>query len=443
MKNRMHTAFALGMVCQWRARRGCLSSSLALALALLVPPLAAHARSISRSAGPRVGVGFEWGDVNIIGVTDVHSWLSGHRHPDNTPELDAGYGDLRSFYDHAAVDARKQGRDVFLLNSGDLLEGTGLSDSTPVHGEAVTPIVEQMPYDAIVVGNHELGHDATVLHLQDSGFLKHWGGRYLTSNVFWAEGSGPRAGEPLGSRHTVLTGPNTGVRLLVFGFLFDFDRASPLVEVRKVDECLQGTWMDEAYAAESPDAVVVLAHMDLADALVYKILDKLRKIDAHIPVAVMAGHTHYRGFLQLDQNAASLESGKYLDTVSWLSFDTPARAPHLLAPLPYRPSPAATVFRHEFITASVASLAAACGRTAADFPTAAGAALKAEIALARAALSLDRVVGCAPRTYSVQADVGQEDSLWGLFMGEVVPNALFSPPGNPDLVGFSSVGSLR
>ena len=86
-------------------------------------------------------------DVNIVAVTDVHSWLSGHRHPDNVPRLDADYGDLRSFYHHVKAAADQQGCDVFFFNSGDLLEGTGLSDSTPVHGEAVTPLVQQMPVD--------------------------------------------------------------------------------------------------------------------------------------------------------------------------------------------------------------------------------------------------------------------------------------------------------
>jgi hypothetical protein len=45
----------------------------------------------------------ELGDVNIMAVTDVHSWLSGHKHPDNMPLLDADYGDLYSFHHHVKV----------------------------------------------------------------------------------------------------------------------------------------------------------------------------------------------------------------------------------------------------------------------------------------------------------------------------------------------------
>ena len=303
--------------------------------------------------------------------------------------------------------------------------------------------------------------------MADKGFIQHWNGRYLTSNVFWAQGSGPRAGQPLGSRYTVVTGPNTGIKLLVLGFLYDFTRASKIVDVRKVQDVLQEEWIDEAFQKESPDAVVVLAHMDLSDNLVYKILEKLRRIDGTVPVAVMAGHTHYRGFLQLDANAASIESGKYLDTVSQLSFNTrakrpaydyprgdpqrqPGSGPHPAgAPAPSSvavpmPVAATTLFTHAFIDANLDSLAAAVGLSPEQFGTPAGAFIKAEIALVRAALGLDRVIGCAPQTYTVRVDFEQKDSLWRLYMLEVIPKALFTPPANPDhWVALSSVGSLR
>jgi len=42
----------------------------------------------------------ELGEITLLSVTDVHSWLAGHRHPDNEPALDADYGDLVSFRQH-------------------------------------------------------------------------------------------------------------------------------------------------------------------------------------------------------------------------------------------------------------------------------------------------------------------------------------------------------
>jgi len=42
-----------------------------------------------------------------------------------------------------------------LFNSGDMVDGMGLSDATEVHGEAVTPLVRQVPFDALVIGNRK------------------------------------------------------------------------------------------------------------------------------------------------------------------------------------------------------------------------------------------------------------------------------------------------
>ena len=100
-------------------------------------------------------------------------------------------------------------------------------------------------------------------------------------------------------------------------------------------------------------------------------------------------------------------------------------------------------FGHVFVDANQASLAAACGRTAATFPTVAGTLLKAEIAVARAALGLDRVLGCSARMYKVDADFERDDSLWRLYMDDVVTLELFRPARNPAMVAVASTGALR
>jgi 2',3'-cyclic-nucleotide 2'-phosphodiesterase (5'-nucleotidase family) len=64
------------------------------------------------------------------------------------------------------VAADREGKDVFLVNSGDMCEGTGLSDSTPITCNAVQAIVRQMPFDAMTIGNHELYHNRTINNLR-------------------------------------------------------------------------------------------------------------------------------------------------------------------------------------------------------------------------------------------------------------------------------------
>ena len=104
----------------------------------------------------------QFADINVLVTTDVHSWLHAHPHPDHSPLLDADFGDLLSFWRHARAAANAQGRDLFLVDNGDVVDGTGLSAATSVNGAAVYPLLSKLPYDALNCGNHELYHDETV-----------------------------------------------------------------------------------------------------------------------------------------------------------------------------------------------------------------------------------------------------------------------------------------
>jgi 2',3'-cyclic-nucleotide 2'-phosphodiesterase (5'-nucleotidase family) len=105
------------------------------------------------------------------------------------------------------------------VNNGDHTEGSGLSDATiytvGVHGSEVFPIVSDMPFDALTIGNHEMYDNSTVEFMVASGFVSGWGGRYLTSSVLNAT-----TGEHFGSSHVILEGAHSGVKILVFGFLY-------------------------------------------------------------------------------------------------------------------------------------------------------------------------------------------------------------------------------
>lgn len=63
-----------------------------------------------------------WGDVNVMVVTDVHSWIGGHIHES---EHNADYGDVLSFYEHLKAYSQKHGYDLWFVNNGDWLHGTG------------------------------------------------------------------------------------------------------------------------------------------------------------------------------------------------------------------------------------------------------------------------------------------------------------------------------
>lgn len=53
---------------------------------------------------------------------------------------------LRPRADHLPTSS-EQGKDVFLFNSGDIVDGTGLAGATPIDGEAILPIIKQVGAD--------------------------------------------------------------------------------------------------------------------------------------------------------------------------------------------------------------------------------------------------------------------------------------------------------
>ena len=85
----------------------------------------------------------------VLHLTDIHGWIAGHPHDE---AYNADLGDFVSLMEHLIA---SDDREVLLFDSGDLIEGTGLSDVTEVHGEAIFPIIQRIPgFTALTIGNH-------------------------------------------------------------------------------------------------------------------------------------------------------------------------------------------------------------------------------------------------------------------------------------------------
>lgn len=65
---------------------------------------------------------------------------------------------------------------------GDLHDGACLSDATSPDGVVSNPIFENIDYDLLTIGNHEL-YLSSVAYETFSNFSSYYGDRYLTSNV--------------------------------------------------------------------------------------------------------------------------------------------------------------------------------------------------------------------------------------------------------------------
>lgn len=261
-------------------------------------------------------VDLPFGEINVLVLTDVHSWIGGHS---SEPKHNADYGDILSFYErlHAHCQAHKM--DLWFVVNGDWIDGTGLSLEGDI--SYLTPLLEKMPWDALNVGNHEL-YRTDVVHqfMRPGGFVESWGERYLSSNVLYTQRQ-----QPLGHRYRFLRGHNATV--LTFGFLYNMEDASEAVTVEAVEEVVEEQWFVDVVTNSNDeplgkfDAIMVLAHMDVQDQLVTVLLNKIRSLVGNtMPVQFITGHTHYRGVHTMDEASVSFEAGRYLDTVGFVSF---------------------------------------------------------------------------------------------------------------------------
>ena len=423
---------------------------------------------------------FELRDVNIFITTDTHSWLSGH-HP-HDDELNATFADIVDVVEAARESAAASGQDVFFFDNGDIQDGTGLSAAAPDHVQYLKPLLEVAPYDALNCGNHELyqldgcgeleraevagAAGCGIVGLNESGFIAHWNGSYLTSNIFWASND-HRDGESVGSQYAIVRGAH-GRSLLVFGFLYHMKDHCDAVQVKSVGEVLRESWFSSVVAEHTRNvsAVVVLAHMDNDDENVDLIVDAVRAAaanatngsttDAALPVLVLTGHSHQRKFRNIDSQAAALEAGCKLETLGFASFDLKDDKRERRAL-----TGGDSADQWDIYTATVdgntASLSAAIsGTTGGVIPqSTAGDVVRAALAKTRAALLLDAPLmgadgtpGGVSSTLSVDEPMSSPTSFWSFYMNTVVQATLFpalaqqeAESGQDPLPGYHLLGT--
>jgi 2',3'-cyclic-nucleotide 2'-phosphodiesterase (5'-nucleotidase family) len=225
-------------------------------------------------------------DVNILVVTDTHSWLAGHMHNDQMPSADATIGNITSFVSTMKKQAALEGKDVFFFDNGDVIDGTGLSNASPIDGQELFPLLMEIPFDALAIGNHECYDESTLKEMISSGYISSRNGTYLSSNVYIADTMAPIA-----SRYTIVVGANSGIRLLTFGILYDMTDNADFVYIQTVEEMIKTDWFITALTEEKYDAIVVLAHMHYEDPLVGVILNAIRATtSAEIPIQFLTGN---------------------------------------------------------------------------------------------------------------------------------------------------------
>ncbi|KAI8884051.1 hypothetical protein K501DRAFT_248623 [Backusella circina FSU 941] len=307
--------------------------------------------------------------------------------------------------------AKKMKKDLFIIDTGDTHDGNGLSDITDPHGKLSQPLLTKIPYDLLTIGNHEL-YKNDIIYDTYNRFIPHWKNKYLAANVYFRDINTNKTHQ-MGQKYTYFKGKH-GTRVLAYGFLFNFNRNGNMSFVSTVKDELKQPWFEKSIRKYSPDIITVIGHIGIRFPEFEEIINAIRKYKPDVPIAVLGGHTHIRDFVFYDKRAAGIESGKYFDTVGFLSVDCLGCASgNLTFNRRYLDQNRRTYINH-----------AVDGKSG-KLDTRLGLQLSEYISNIRAKYNLSQQIGYNPRDYRRDTRMPDaDDSVYNLVLSEVMPKML-------------------
>lgn len=349
-------------------------------------------------------------DINFLHTTDTHGWLSGHL---NQNTYNADWGDFVALVEHFRKSAAENNQDLLVVDSGDRHDGNGLSDITTPNGERSLPVFMQQHYDIITLGNHELYLWENSKQEVDL-LMPHYKNNYICSNVEFE-----RDGKwyPFGQKFSYFTTRVRKQRILAFSFLFDFDRANNRTRVTPIAEAFKQDWFASVvkhYPQSEVDMVVVVGHIpvDKRWTELGLLHDHLRSYYPKANIQYFGGHSHIRDFQVYDERLTGLQSGRFCETLGFLSVNT---TKHTVGPKD-------RYFR-SYIDFSRELFLFHSGKSTEEFQTAKSVEVKEMLSLARDELGLEKVLGQVSRSnyYMDYVPLMHPKNLYNLLTSKVLP----------------------
>ena len=377
----------------------------------------------------------EWGQLNFLHTTDTHGWHGGHL---QEPSYSADWGDYISFTSHLRAKADAEGTDLLVVDTGDRVDGNGLYDASNPRGKYTFDIFKHQEIDIICSGNHEL-YKAFSAENERRYTVPNYAPNYLASNLDIRSADTSEL-EALAPRFRKFTTKNQGLRIMAFGFLFNFQGYANNTFVRPVEDAIKEQWFQDAIRDRDVDLFVVAGHVAAESEEYQTIFKAIRQQQWDTPIQFFAGHTHIRDFKKYDEGATAMESGRYMETIGFLSIDGVGRDK--------RGSVSAKAvwptIKRRYIDNNLYSLYYHSNTDKATFPTELGDNVTALIVDARKELDLDHTHGCAPKTLWIdRVDVTSEDSLFSWLGNNVIPDVLHeSDVANPKIM-MTNTGAMR
>ncbi|KAH9871937.1 hypothetical protein J1614_006196 [Plenodomus biglobosus] len=309
------------------------------------------------------------------------------------PSFSADWGDYVSFAKHLRDKADADGSDLLLIDTGDRVEGNAIYDSSKPRGKFTYEIAKEQSIDLISSGNHEL-YKADTAEGEFFHTVPDFKGNYLASNL---DIYNPKTGklEALAPRFKKFTTKNQGIRILAFGFIFDFTGNANNTVIQRVEDTVKEDWFIEAIKDKDLDLIVVFGHVDIRSDEYKAVYSTIRSAQWDIPIQFFGGHTHIRDYKIFDSKSVALESGRYMETLGFMSIDglstggTEGRKPV--------EQKSALTFSRRYIDNNLFSLRHHSRKNASTFPTKHGEKVSHAIGDARKSLGLGEKYGCAPQ----------------------------------------------
>ena len=206
-----------------------------------------------------------------------------------------------------------------VVDTGDLHDGAGLSDATSPNGVKSNPIFENVHYDLLTIGNHEL-YLSDIAYLTANQFAKYYGERYISSNV-QIRNNATGQYENIANQYRYFT-TKKGIRIMAFGVLYDFTGNSNASKVIPARTMITQPWFKAALNYTQPiDLFLLIGHNSIrkSGTTIPTVYNAIRSARPDVPIQVFGGHTHSRDFKVYDNGGTGLESGRYCETLGFLS----------------------------------------------------------------------------------------------------------------------------
>ncbi|KAI1328673.1 Metallo-dependent phosphatase-like protein [Xylariaceae sp. FL0255] len=357
----------------------------------------------------------DWGQINFLHTTDTHGWLGGHL---QEAQYSADWGDYVSFTQHMRKKADDKGVDLIVIDTGDRIEGNGLYDGSEPKGKYTYDIFNQQTIDILCTGNHELYHKDSVAR-EHNITVPHFKKQYIASNLDYIE---PNTGDqiPQAQRYIKFKTKNQGYNVVALGFLFDFDRNANNSVVQHVEDTVKEEWFKTAIS-EKPDLFVVIGHVGLRMKEFELIFKVIRDTNWYTPIAFFGGHMHVRDARKFDDKAFAIASGRYFETIGWMSIDGVEKK----GKEDFSAAASSIHFNRRYIDNNLLGLQYHTGLNETEFPTAHGRNVSQMIVKARKELALDHTIGCSPRDFWMsRAEYPSNTSIFTWLEKKVIPDVV-------------------